>query len=225
MSVRVARFGLVMSSMLVVGVVVVAMTGSRGSADLVGAAVRADTSSPASAADRAGGEITPPVARAVAPEPAPDPAAQGLAVPPPAQLRIGSIDVDDPVRPVGLEADGSLEIPGPDAVGWYRGSVAPGSPFGSSVLSAHVDYDGSPGAFIELGRLELGAEIFTVDTAGREHRFVVSERYQVAKDELDVDELFRRDGPPVLTLITCGGSFQERTRHYRDNIVVRAVPA
>jgi len=31
-------------------------------------------------------------------------------------------------------------------------------------------------------------------------------------------------GSPVLTLITCGGSFSESTRHYDSNVVVYAVP-
>lgn len=31
-------------------------------------------------------------------------------------------------------------------------------------------------------------------------------------------------GSPRLTLITCGGPFDAEARHYRDNIVVTAVP-
>jgi hypothetical protein len=36
---------------------------------------------------------------------------------------------------------------------------------------------------------------------------------------------FARDGPPRLALVTCGGPFDERTRHYRDNVVITAEPA
>jgi len=36
--------------------------------------------------------------------------------------------------------------------------------------------------------------------------------------------LFRTDGPPMLTLVTCGGPFDSATHHYRDNIVVSAAP-
>jgi hypothetical protein len=37
-------------------------------------------------------------------------------------------------------------------------------------------------------------------------------------------ELFRTSGAPQLTLITCGGEFDEASESYADNIVVTAVP-
>ncbi len=40
-----------------------------------------------------------------------------------------------------------------------------------------------------------------------------------------LDELFRRDGAPRLTLITCGGPFLPESGSYRDNVVVVAEPA
>jgi hypothetical protein len=54
---------------------------------------------------------------------------------------------------------------------------------------------------------------------------VVDTRFQVDKDELPAEELFRTGGPPTLTLITCGGAFDRSIRHYRDNIILRARPA
>jgi hypothetical protein len=47
----------------------------------------------------------------------------------------------------------------------------------------------------------------------------------VAKPELPVSDVFSRTGPPTLTLITCGGTFDRSTHHYRSNVVVTAVPA
>jgi hypothetical protein len=37
-------------------------------------------------------------------------------------------------------------------------------------------------------------------------------------------DVFRRDGPPRLALVSCGGAFDERTGNYADNIVVLAQP-
>ena len=37
-------------------------------------------------------------------------------------------------------------------------------------------------------------------------------------------ELFPTTSDPVLTLITCGGQFNRKSRHYADNIVIRATP-
>ena len=117
-----------------------------------------------------------------------------------------------------------MEIPGATEVGWYEPGVRPGSAQGSAVLAAHVDYAGRAGAFFDLRSLPEGAEVFVVGPDGHELRFVVDGRTQVDKDELPVEELFRSAGPPTLTLITCGGSFDRSARHYEDNIVVRAAP-
>jgi len=125
---------------------------------------------------------------------------------------------------VGLDTDGSMTIPPPSKTSWFGPGVRVGSAYGSAVIAGHVDSRVRPGAFIGLRSLELGAEIIVTDDAGTSHRFEVTERFQVDKLRLPVTELFRRDGDPVLTLITCGGEFRRRTRHYTDNIVIRAVP-
>ena len=52
---------------------------------------------------------------------------------------------------------------------------------------------------------------------------VARERYR--KTTIPLDRYFARDGAPRLTLITCGGPFDRTTGHYRDNVVVTAVPA
>ena len=37
--------------------------------------------------------------------------------------------------------------------------------------------------------------------------------------------IYTRAGSPKLVLVTCGGPFDAKTGHYRDNVVVTAVPA
>jgi sortase (surface protein transpeptidase) len=143
----------------------------------------------------------------------------------PGRLRIPALGVDAPVVPVGLNPDGSMEVPPATEVGWYELGVAPGSPQGSAVLAAHVDYGGVRGAFFDLRSLPEGAEVLVSDPVGRVLRYVVDTRLQVDKDDLPVEELFRSGGAPTLTLITCGGEFDRSIRHYEDNIVLRASPA
>ena len=41
---------------------------------------------------------------------------------------------------------------------------------------------------------------------------------------LPTERIWTHTGPETLVLITCGGSFNPQIRHYRDNIVVYAVP-
>ena len=43
------------------------------------------------------------------------------------------------------------------------------------------------------------------------------------KDKLPGD-LWRKSGPETLALITCGGTLNQATRRYEQNIVVYAVP-
>ena len=142
----------------------------------------------------------------------------------PTGLSIPSLGVLAPVVPVGLGEDRSMQIPGVSEAGWYLPGRAPGSPTGSAVIAAHVDFNERPGVFFELRGIQPGAEVVVTDAAGGTHRFVVTERSQVAKDRVPMQELFRTGGDPVLTLVTCGGAFDSGARSYSDNIIVRAVP-
>lgn len=212
-----ARF-LVLAAALVlaaVGIVLARDARSTPRADLVGPAVR--TTEPTSTTT-----APPPVTT-----PTSAPTTTTTTTPPlvPDRLRIPGIGVDARVVPVGLNPDGTMEVPEASDVGWYELGVRPGGPQGSAVLAAHVDYGGRRGAFYDLRSLQLGTEIVVTGPDGAPLRYVVNERLQVDKDELPTEELFRAGGPPTLTLITCGGSFDRSVRHYEDNIVVRAVPA
>jgi hypothetical protein len=59
---------------------------------------------------------------------------------------------------------------------------------------------------------------------GSEVSFRVVARVTYEKDELPLEVIFSREGPPVLTLITCGGGFNSNIARYDSNIVVYAVP-
>ena len=62
-----------------------------------------------------------------------------------------------------------------------------------------------------------------VDADDRVRRYAVTDVEKVAKAEVPLDQVFRRDGDPALVVITCGGSF-DRGRGYSDNVVVTARP-
>ena len=42
---------------------------------------------------------------------------------------------------------------------------------------------------------------------------------------MDWDGAFDRAGPPRLTLVTCGGEFDDENRRYLSNFVLTATPA
>lgn len=142
----------------------------------------------------------------------------------PTSISIEGIGVDEaPVVDVGVEENGDMEIPGAKDVGWYRFNPTPGEP-GSSVLAAHISYNGTPGVFRYLADVEIGERVVVAFDDGTTSEFEIVELAQYDKEELPDDRVFAKDGDPVLTLITCGGDFNRSLRSYEDNVVAYAVP-
>jgi len=156
----------------------------------------------------------------VPPQPEPD------LFPVPRSVSIPTLDVDARIVPVGLEADGAIEIPDDvDIVGWYELGVPPGADRGSAVLVAHRDGRGQGrGVFYELGSMDVGDRVRVRDDSGDLLAFEVVARESLRKKGLPYDELFTADGPPRLTLISCGGEYDADRGGYQDNIIVTAVP-
>lgn len=143
----------------------------------------------------------------------------------PTGLSLPSLDVDAPIDEVGLLDDGAMEVPDDvHELGWYGLGPMPGEP-GSAVIAGHVDGSGQgPGAFWDLHALAVDDAVVVDHADGTTSSWRVTARRAYGKDELPMDELFTRDGPPRLTLITCGGAFDPTSRSYEENIVVHAVP-
>jgi LPXTG-site transpeptidase (sortase) family protein len=143
----------------------------------------------------------------------------------PTRIRLASIDVDAAVEPVGVDGGGEMAVPEDvRTIGWYRFGPGPGAD-GSTVLAGHVDdrLQGH-GAFYRLTDVVAGDPVQVQLSDGRDVRFRVSEVERIEKSQLPTGALFARTGPPRLTLITCGGEFDRVARHFRDNVVIRAVP-
>lgn len=144
--------------------------------------------------------------------------------PEPVGLQISRFDVSRyPVRAVGLDDEGGLEIPDETEIGWYKYGATAGRP-GSTVLAAHVNWNGSQGPFAQLGAVEPGDQIEVALEDGMTRNYVVTERTMYGKLELPKDRIWRNTGPEELVLITCGGDFNPEIRRFRSNIVVYAVP-
>jgi hypothetical protein len=172
---------------------------------------------------------TPDLPSPAEPEPAdpepvdPEPV---VALAPPVGVSIPAIGVDTSTVRVGLEDDGSMEIPEDvRTVGWYELGVAPGEA-GSAVLAGHVDSrTQGRGAFFDLRDLDVGDRATVAHEDGTTSDWEVTGRASYPKDEAPLPELFRRGGEPQLVLITCGGAFDAGARSYRDNVVAILAPA
>jgi len=142
----------------------------------------------------------------------------------PVGLQISTIDVSGfPVRSVGLQENGQLEIPDETEIGWYKYGATAGNP-GSTVLAAHVNWRGSQGPFSQLGTVEPGDQIEVALNDGTTRNYQVTERTMYGKLELPKERIWRNTGPEELVLITCGGEFTPEIRSFKSNIVVYAVP-
>ncbi|MFI5764399.1 class F sortase [Streptomyces sp. NPDC051563] len=142
---------------------------------------------------------------------------------PPTRIRIPSIRVDAPLTGLGLQADGSLEVPPParrDLAGWYREGTTPGAT-GTAVVAGHVDDASGPAVFYHLGALRRGALIEIARADGRTAVFTVH-AVEVYDAKAFPDSLVYGSSPRAeLRVITCGGGFSKRTG-YQGNVVVFA---
>ncbi|MGW4294140.1 class F sortase [Micromonospora chersina] len=201
-------------------VAAVVACGSRPAEDVGAEEAEALASATPAATPTATGDPSVPVNAGTLP-------AAGTTVPP-VGLRIPPIGVTATVDPVGINrSTDEFEVPpSVDRVGWYRYGPGLEAGAGSVVIAGHVDSaDQGRGAFFRLRELDRGDTLTVTGADGRERPYRVVAREEYAKTRIPLDRYFARDGSPRLTLITCGGPFDVKTRHYRDNIVVTAVPS
>lgn len=158
----------------------------------------------------------------------PEPVAPDLL---PVAIQVPALGLDGvSIEPVGVEANGDMEVPAPLDVGWYQYGPRPGSS-GSAVLAGHIASGGTDGAFRYLHRLQPGDTV-TVEmvdparssSATTTATFEVVGVEQYDKQDLPFDQIFTSGGPSQVVLITCGGRFDSDSRSYTDNIVVYTKP-
>lgn len=146
----------------------------------------------------------------------------------PTRVRIDALRINAPVIPVGLVDGNVLQVPDDiGRVGWYQFGPRPGSPIGSAVLVAHRD--GSTqgrGVFFSLDALDVDSTVQVETSTGVvvSYRVIAVEGIRKAEFQADIEEFFASDGPPRLTLITCGGAYDRDNGGYQANVVVTAVP-
>lgn len=139
----------------------------------------------------------------------------------PTGLRIPSIGVDAPIIDLGLQPDGSLEVPATAAdVGWYATSPTPGEQ-GPSILAGHVTYDG-PAVFLRLGELTAGDTVEIEREDGSTAVFEVTGVGVYDKDDFPTIDVYANTDHAALRLITCGGAFNPEIGHYDSNVIAFA---
>ncbi|MGJ3509425.1 class F sortase [Enemella sp. A6] len=141
------------------------------------------------------------------------------------RLVIEQLDVSAPIDPVGSAA-GELLLPDHlERIGRWSGGAELGDAHGTVLLAGHVALGARPGVGHQWHRLQPGATIRTVDTAGRTHLWRAVELNVYRAHDLPLD-LFDTGGPHRLALVTCAGPVitVNGRNEYRDNLVIIAEP-
>lgn len=150
------------------------------------------------------------------------PVAPGLAKP--VRVAVPSVGIDAELIPLGLEADGSLEVPSDfGTAGWYVDGPEPGEP-GPAVIAGHVDSHTGPAVFFRLRDVQPGATVDVTLADGAIQRFTVDAVERHPKGAFPTERVYGPTEGPTLRLVTCGGPFDREARSYLDNVVVFGTP-
>lgn len=143
----------------------------------------------------------------------------------PVSVEIPAIGVNSSLLHLGLNPDGTIEVPsitaGADEAAWYRYSATPGQ-MGASVIEGHVDTYHGPAVFFRLGALRPGQYINVTLADGITAVFRVTGVRQYSKTNFPARTIYGSSGYAALHLITCGGAFDYASGHYLSTTVVFA---
>ncbi|MCW2614745.1 MAG: peptidase sortase [Frankiales bacterium] len=133
--------------------------------------------------------------------------------------------MDAAVEELGRLPDGTVDVPRQwQQVGWYAEGPRPGEA-GPAVLLGHVDSKAGPAVFYRLRELRPGDRVEVVTATGAALGFVVRRVARYPKDEFPTDEVYLPTLRREVRLVTCGGTFDRGSGHYRDNVIAFAEAA
>lgn len=140
----------------------------------------------------------------------------------PIEVAIPSIDVNAAMPVLGLNDDGTLEVPTDYShAGWYGLGPRPGE-VGPAVIAGHVDSKTGPAVFYRLRELQPGDLVHVLYDSGHVATFEVRGSESVAKDAFPTAKVYSDTPAPALRVITCGGAFDRGSGHYRENVIAYA---
>lgn len=170
---------------------------------LAGPSTSGREAAPSEAAAPQAATTVPPVARSV-----------------PVKLQIPAIGLAVSVSELGLNSDGTVEVPSDiQEPGWFRLGPSPGQ-IGSAVILGHVDSYQGPAVFFQLRTLQSGDRVDVLLADGVMTHFVVTSVVMYPKTQFPDQQVYGSHGYSALQLVTCGGTFDNQTGHYLSNVVV-----
>ncbi|MFJ9624244.1 class F sortase [Streptomyces sp. NPDC101181] len=172
----------------------------------------------------------PPAASAPAPSAAAPAETHGQRdaenAPAPAEVSIPSLKIRSSLMPLGLNQDGTVEVPPAEqgmTAGWYTGGAVPGRP-GPAVLIGHNDTRFGRAVFHDLKDVRKGAEVIVRGGDGASLSFTVTGMETVSKKAFPTQRVYGATAGSTLRLVTCDGAF-DAEGHPVDNLIVYAEPS
>ncbi|GAB2451607.1 LPXTG-site transpeptidase (sortase) family protein [Conyzicola lurida] len=140
----------------------------------------------------------------------------------PASVAIDRMGLTESLIPLGLQADGTMEVPTDfSRVGWFTGGGKPGT-YGPTVIAGHVDSLTGPAVFSRLSELQIGDRVLVTGVDGSPHEYAIDRIENYKKSQFPTAVVFGATLDDELRLVTCGGLFDREVGHYEDNLVVFA---
>jgi sortase (surface protein transpeptidase) len=142
---------------------------------------------------------------------------------PPTKVAIPSVGIATSLMKLGLNADGTVEVPPADkgmTAGWYTGGSVPGEA-GAAVIIGHNDTRFGKAVFHDLHKIAKGADITVTNSLGKPAHFTVTGTESISKTSFPTQKVYGPTKAHVLRLITCDGDFDAQG-HPVNNLIVYA---
>jgi hypothetical protein len=123
----------------------------------------------------------------------------------PVHLSIPSLKISVSVTQLGLNSDGTVQVPGQ---------------MGSAAILGHVDSTSGPGVFYKIVDMKVGQLVQVTLADHVSLKFKVIGLRQYSKGNFPDKLIYGPSTFSALDLVTCGGVFDPTTHHYLSNIVV-----
>jgi sortase A len=140
----------------------------------------------------------------------------------PFAIKIAKVGIEAEIETIEI-VDGKMQDPtGPWVVSWYKETAELGE-LGNAVMAGHLDYWGvGPAVFADVSSLEPDDEIPVTGEDGYQYLYKVAWMKHYDADTAPIADIVGRTDFESLTLITCGGEFDEVARVYLQRTVVRS---
>lgn len=155
------------------------------------------------------------------------------------KLVIAKFGISEQLALKTVGPDGQMPDPStPDEIAYYNFSNWPGlggapGRGGNAIFSGHVDSGTKPcdhgrtpppctAVFFQVPKLQKG-DVIEVHLSGVVHKYAVATNESVSATTGPWDKIVAATAQETITLITCGGTFNQATREYSNRQVVTAV--